>query len=242
MSIMLKIVNIFTVFGILYAGNADAGAEPLKTQLQKAPGKTVKKIADDITRYGIAPMDYERFKKQELVNIDLEKIRGRAYGNDKAIHSLIVFTDFSCGKSKKADAILKKRVMENKGKLALYYVLFPLDEACNPNLRGRGRLSDKSCVYARTALCAEKHGKFNETVSLLFNGEAKDIEKDCVNSEWASKKLAEENALYKNIAIRGTPTVLLDKRRIGSVYKFGSKFNGLLRFMDVDFNRIIKKQ
>lgn len=214
-------------------------------ELAKAKNQELmKKIQDSIKKTDPRVL-YSDYEANESVNINLGPIKSRVYGNKNAKNSLVVFSDFACGHCAKASKSLRDRVDENKEDINLYYVLYPLSKDCNPKLKGK--LSDYSCPSAFLALCAEKEGKFWQAVDYLYGkkSEAKDIKiftkqmskdlniKDlelCVDSAWVKNKMKSENQVYKELKIKGTPTVFLNKKQLKSAYRNKDVFAKFLNY------------
>lgn len=213
-----------------------------KTQITKVLGDLIKKQDDIIVKFK------ENYNKEKEIKINY--IKSRTYGKDSAPYHLVVYSDFYCGHCKTSSTKLKEIVDESEGKVKLSYIIFPLNYECNSNLK-KGKISDYSCHAMKLSLCAEKEGKFFEALNYLYENKTSKAEEfniknftdkmskdlslkdlnSCMNSKFLEEKIKEENSLYKDMEIKGTPTVYLNSKRITSHYYKNKKL--FFMFLDV---------
>jgi phage FluMu protein Com len=208
----------------------------------------------EFTKHGTYSIIYDMYKKKKDLNVNIPK-QGRTYGKLDAKHSIKIFMDYACPMCKVSINELKKRVDENKGKLSVTYILYPLDEKCNTNLKGS--FSKFSCFSAKVALCSLRKNKLIEATDLLFKLSPgrkifnqdniidrvslelniKDLRK-CYMSTWSSEALKLENSFYKDrLKANGTPVVFLNNKKIGRIYKDKKMFNNFLKYIDYKANK-----
>jgi len=195
---------------------------------------------------------YADYLKSEIMVPNLEPVKDRVYGDKSAKDKLVVFAAFACGHCKTASKDLKARVNENKKLVNLTYVLYPLDQACNKFVKGK--FSDYSCVASKLALCSEKKGKIWKAIDYLYehqtegkqfpfdpktftknmSGKLKISDLDaCINSKWVEERLNNEQLVYKDLKIPGTPIILLNNRRLGNTYKSQTVFGNFIKYLDL---------
>ena len=232
--------------------------EEIKETKQKM-AEVNKKISEKVGQAlegSMTPSLYEKYKAKPVIKPNLaEPVKSRIYGNKTASNNMVVFSDFACSHCKTAAKDLKARINENKKEVNITYVLFPLDSKCNPYTKGK--LSDYSCSSTKLALCAEKQGKIWKAMDFLYenqelgnkipfdvNSFVKKMEKklvlknlqECLSSPWLEQRLKQEQEVYKDLKIPGTPFVLLNNKQIGTVYKFQQPFKDFLKYLNLKEN------
>ncbi len=155
---------------------------------------------------------YNKYISKPIIKPNLvEPMKSRIYGNKNAKDKIVIFSDFACSHCKVASKELKDRIDENRKKVNLTYIFFPLDKACNPYTKGK--LSSYSCASAQLALCAEKQGKVWKAIDFLYDNQelgniepllldtiVKKMEKElsiskideCLKSKWLEQRLKKE--------------------------------------------------
>ncbi|MEI6079079.1 MAG: thioredoxin domain-containing protein [bacterium] len=254
-------MGFFTYVLLIFSISAYAGEgkqmtpEEIKETKQKM-AEVNKKISEKVGQAlegSMTPALYEKYKTKPIIKPNLVgPAKSRVYGNKTARNNIVVFSDFACGHCKTAAKDLKARINENKKEVNLTYILFPLDNRCNPYMKGK--LSDYSCPSIKLALCAEKQGKIWKAMDFLYenqelgnkspfdlNSFVKKMEKklvlkglqECLNSPWLEQRLKQEQEVYKDLKIPGTPFVLLNNKQIGTVYKFQQPFKDFLKYLNL---------
>jgi protein-disulfide isomerase/uncharacterized membrane protein len=152
------------------------------------------------------------------------------WGNPDAKVKLIEFSEFQCPFCRRASFTVKPFLQQFRKDVALYFVNFPLDNACNP-LLDRPMHPD-SCYFAKAAICANRMGNFWDYQEALFLNQkglnrkkALDIAQDkfgwdrtafqqCISSEETEAELKAEIQAGLELKISGTPSFYLDGRHI----------------------------
>lgn len=138
---------------------------------------------------------------------------------------LEIFVDYRCPHC----LALEKRIqpLRDTSQFVVRTRHFPLDNACNPQVKQVGHPG--ACLQARAAICAEAEGKFREYSDRLFASAPADRDavvadavalgidgfafQACLESEATKKKL--ENDITNAIArgVHGTPAIFLNRER-----------------------------
>lgn len=197
---------------------------------------------------------YQKYISKQDLKLSTDVLKNRSKGSKVPRHRMVVFMDFACGICSRVSNELKQRLAENKDRLQMIYVLFPLDKECNPSLKGK--YSDYSCFSAELALCSEKEGKFFDSFDYLYKNRpssklidkkafmkamSKDLDlkslKDCMNSSWLKERMLLENKVYKDINVPGTPYVVLDGKHLSKIYRFKEPFSDFLNYKELKENK-----
>jgi len=152
------------------------------------------------------------------------------WGNPDAKVKLIEFSEFQCPFCRRASFTVKPFLHQFRKDVALYFVNFPLDDACNPLLDRP--MHPNSCYFAKAAICANKMGNFWDYHDALFLNQtglskkkALDIAEDqfgwdrteflqCISSEETEAELKAEMQEGLELKITGTPSFYLNGRPI----------------------------
>jgi protein-disulfide isomerase/uncharacterized membrane protein len=149
--------------------------------------------------------------------------------------TIVEFADFRCGHCKSAAAPLSA-FAASRSDVQLRFLNFPLDSSCNPNVEFGDGIS---CLLARAVTCAEKanqkgwdmhdqvfshQGDFGrlsaEDTKAKVLSWAKDFGADetvfaaCLEDEATRKLVSDQAAAGKAAGVRGTPTVLVNGRKL----------------------------
>ncbi len=230
-------------------------SSPVSSEEAKINIQKINKIVSEKMRLALEQMQpdliYKKYSANPLIEIKLSGLKNRSRGSKNPKHKMVVFTDFACSICSRVSAELKQRLEENKNRLEIVYVLFPLDKKCNASLKGK--YSNYSCFSAELALCAEKEGKFFESFDYLYKKrpskttvidenvfisqmskelKLKDLN-NCMTSGWLKKRMVSENNIYKNIKIPGTPYIFLDGRQLNKIYRFKESFSDFLDYKEL---------
>jgi len=138
---------------------------------------------------------------------------------------LVVYSDFQCSHCRDADHILRR--LRDDSRLIVVHRQYPLDNACNPDLKNTFHLG--SCLQARAAICAERLGYGQAYSDRLFDnsatapaelvGLAKSVGMDersfagCLDSNESKQRLDEDLAAAAHDHVRATPPFVADERR-----------------------------
>ncbi|HBF12914.1 MAG TPA: hypothetical protein DDW49_05935 [Deltaproteobacteria bacterium] len=150
-------------------------------------------------------------------------------GNPNAKVVIIEFSDFQCPYCRVAAETLKANLAEYKNDAVLYYAFYPLDQACNPNIKNK--FHDKSCMAASASVCANKKGKFWEMHDAIFKNQsslsAEIIDKQasligidlawlhaCMASPETKQTILGDIQLGEKAKVEGTPSIYLNGRKL----------------------------
>ena len=157
-------------------------------------------------------------------------------GSGQAAIKAVEFSDFMCPFCRNLALGLKEYVPQTKGRVAIYFKNYPLDKTCNPNV-GR-TIHEGACALALGGICARQQGKFWEYHDRVF---AQPIDKAtaadarrlaveagldgskldaCLASSEPRKLLDVQIAEGVTIGVNGTPTVLINGRKVPNLNLF----------------------
>lgn len=151
----------------------------------------------------------------------------KGVSQDKAVLSIVKFSDFQCPACKMAAQAMKPFFLKNKDKVRFVYRNYPLDTKCNPG----GGSHAMACDAAYAAVCAGKQDKFYEMHDMLFDGNreltnayikdaAKLIGLDeakfdaCIKDDATKKEVEQDVAWGESIQLRATPTFIVNGRKV----------------------------
>lgn len=133
------------------------------------------------------------------------------------------FSDYQCPFCSKAHLSLRDLVATRADKVRLIHRNYPLDQACNPVVKGK--FHEFACERAKAALCAGEQGKFWQMNDLLFLGQrkraldvamlAKKLGLDeprfgsCMSSSGVAEHLKADMAAAARHGIKGTPSYVV---------------------------------
>lgn len=186
---------------------------------------------------------YFYFQSQQIqVSFDHERaLIGRSVGNPDAEVKVEVFSDFQCPACKNTVPFLYLLEKELSKEIHLTYKFYPLDSACNPNMRRA--MHPQACKAARAAFCASLQNKFWRYHDFLFQNQMKlhdDIYQEiaqregmkigeflqCMESEDARNAIQADISLGNMYSVTATPTIMVNgkpftqKRTIEEFKKF----------------------
>lgn len=255
MRLLLTLISLIFCSFLYGEQTKQMSPEEIKQAKQKMVeiNKKVSTKVSEAIQGTLPPAVYERYMSRPIMKIDLvEPTKNRTYGNRTAKYKLVVLSDFACSHCKVASKELKARVDENKNMVNLTYVFYPLDTSCNPYMKGK--LSDYSCLSTKLALCGEEQKAVWPVMDFLYenqnigntkpfdkNSFVKKMEKElglkdlngCLKSDRLKQRLKQENYVYRNIKIPGTPFVTLNNRELGSVFKYQQSFGDFIKYLDL---------
>ncbi|MDO8527857.1 MAG: vitamin K epoxide reductase family protein [Deltaproteobacteria bacterium] len=151
------------------------------------------------------------------------------WGNPNAKVTIVEFSDFQCPFCKEAAFKLKPMLTEFKDQVRLYFYNYPLDHSCNDQIPEG--MHDKSCMAAEASLCAAKMGDFWNYHDEIFRNQ-KNLSREllletakkqglneaafteCLDSPETLAKVKESIAAGNKIFVTGTPTLLVNNRRV----------------------------
>src|SRR3990167_3582585 len=146
------------------------------------------------------------------------------WGTPGAPVTIVEFSDFQCTYCRVAAANIKPNLAEYKKDVVFYFVNYPLDSACNPNITRP--MHSEACRAAKAVLCAEREGKFWSYHDRVFQNQKKlskdlllqiaeslemdkDIFSQCLDSKEIDAKVLGDIELGTQLEVRGTPSVFI---------------------------------
>jgi len=171
----------------------------------------------------------------QVQNIDLKDVPMK--GPASAPVTAVEYSDFLCPFCRNLAAALSGYVPQSGNRLNLYFKNYPLDQACNPNLKRTVHAG--ACAVALGAVCAVEQGKFWAYHDKVFqapptNPGLPDVErlgqqagldasafKACLSSSQAKARLSREIAEGAAIGVEATPTIFLNGKKLPRINDFG---------------------
>ena len=114
---------------------------------------------------------------------------------------------------------------------------FPLDNACNPLLEGKGQMHENSCLYSQYILAAKKQNKAWGLTSKMFANN-QDLSEDKVlelskslgldiaklkkdaHSKAVKEELKNEIDVVLSMNITATPTYMINGKKYEGIFKY----------------------
>jgi protein-disulfide isomerase len=175
--------------------------------------------------------DFETAPRQ---NVDLRHtpVKGPA----TAPLQVVEYSDFLCPYCKSVAAAFNEYVPQAGDRLAIYFKQYPLDRECNSTVQSQGHPG--SCWLALGGICAQEQGKFwayHDKVfgSQLQNPKGHEVVKlaveagldqaaleTCMTSDRAKQRLAADIAEGRRVGVSGTPTILINGKRLPRLNDF----------------------
>lgn len=209
---MLGLVSYAAVFGIIFG---------VTYNYVQGKQSNVSKIAESlITQYEALPNlgNPELKSEYKLASIDGIEFK------DAPVH-IAKFSDFECPACRMLSKILHEIAIEYKGKVAIDYYFYPLDNNCNPEMQRP--MHQWACYGAYMAACVPE--KFSEIEEDLFTNQPtvtkeyidKLAEKygvtECMQKPETKEKVVSYVNAAKPFGVKSTPTFLLNGVKIEGV-------------------------
>lgn len=162
-------------------------------------------------------------------------------GNPKAKIQIVEFADFECPMCRFLGTKLKEWLEPYQGKYYFVFLNYPLDNACNPNIKRAFHQS--ACYLASTVRCAGEQGKFWEAYDYLNHlsdekfktnaisfrqelmmdlqglGLDTDAIAECIESKRYKDKIQSDIGLGDSVGVTGTPTVVINGQLVKNLSK-----------------------
>jgi protein-disulfide isomerase/uncharacterized membrane protein len=174
------------------------------------------------------------FERSPVASIDLTGVP--PLGPATAPIRVVTFSDFLCPWCRNLAGALSGFVPQVGGRVAVHFKHYPLEGACNPNVKGAGHVG--SCLLAVGAICATEQGKFWPYHDRAFEANVQPATREtvlklaeqaglqagpfatCLDSAKAKARLTAEIAEGKAVGVSGTPTVFINGRRLPGINNF----------------------
>lgn len=173
--------------------------------------------------FGQAPKDQTSLTFVEESRYDELRRIGRTSGSLTASMNVMVLADFECPACRNFDRVLRPFLARHRNDVSYSFVHYPL---------GYHRFA---VAAAKAAECAGGQGKFGEMHDALFDGQdslylvdfgmmaiqvgVKDTAsfRLCVDGDGLPSRITEGVALGDAMRLRGTPTILINGRRLSRI-------------------------
>ena len=167
-----------------------------------------------------------------------------AKGSTMPTADIVEFSDLDCPHCAALHrTVTSLREEPAHGGMRVRFVNYPLDQSCNPHVARS--LHPSACLAARGGICAQEQGRFwpyseryfaqpeprtRETVLAVAREVGADMERfaTCIDSEEASRSLAQDIGLAHAASVRATPTLLIN----GWTFEGALPRERLLRILD----------
>lgn len=222
-----SLVLVATVaLGLFFHNNALSSATPVPQ------GKTQKEVELEQQLYNEF---YKQWKAAEKTNLDTP--RSGAKGAANAVITVVEFADPLCPHCKDMGHVLGEFVKKHSDKVKVIFRHYPLDIQCNDAMKRPFHVG--ACDLARAIECGEAQGKFWQMHDAVFAQQDmymrnpvtdRGIESlaqsgglnpgtllQCFKSQSTLGKVKADVATGNRIKITGTPTVLVNDRRLPGV-------------------------
>jgi protein-disulfide isomerase/uncharacterized membrane protein len=174
------------------------------------------------------------FDRAEVQTLDLSQAPG--LGPAGAPVKVVTYSDFLCPWCRNLAGGLKGFLPQSGGRVQLFFKHFPLDTACNPNLKAG--VHPGSCLLALGAICAQEQGRFWPYHDKAFEEPLKDVSREtvvrlgsnaglsataleaCLASPKTRDKLAADIQEARRVGVEGTPTLFIGGKKLPGVSTF----------------------
>ncbi|MFH1829658.1 MAG: thioredoxin domain-containing protein [Pseudomonadota bacterium] len=151
------------------------------------------------------------------------------WGNPDAKVTIIEFSEYQCPFCRIAALNVKPYLQEFKDDVRYYFVNFPLDNACNDEMKQP--MHPLACYAAKAGICAQERGDFwcfhddlfrnqkslsKKKILDLVKKHAWDVKEfeACIESPKALARVKREIEAARSIYVTSTPTILLNGRKL----------------------------
>lgn len=168
-------------------------------------------------------------------------------GDAAAPIQVVEYSDMMCPYCRSLAGAFRDYVPQTRGRVAIYFKHFPLDQSCNAEMERT--VHPGACSLALGGVCADQQGRFWEYHDRVFaqaleqSGEAdarrfaQEAGLDpqrfgaCLSSPQARQRLAADIAEARGLGVSSTPTVLINGRKVPNLNLF-------LQFVDKEAQRL----
>ena len=178
-----------------------------------------------------AQREYEAFT---AVSIDVASAPLK--GSATAPARVVEFSDFMCPFCRSLAGALSQFVPQAGGRVAVYFMNYPLDNACNPKLPRATHPG--ACHLALGAICAHYQGKFDAYHDRVFSTELRNPQpadvvrlageaglnaaalEGCLDDPKTKAELAAQIAEGNRVGITATPTLYINGKKLPRINDF----------------------
>ena len=149
---------------------------------------------------------------------------------------VVEYSDMMCPFCRSLAGAFREYVPQTRGRVAVYFKHYPLDQSCNAGLPRT--IHPGACSLALGGVCAEQQGRFWEYHDRVFaqalekasEADARRFAQEagldlqrfgaCLSSPQAQKRLEADLAEARGLGIAATPTLLINARKVPNVNLF----------------------
>lgn len=185
----------------------------------KGKGAMVDVDVDDLVKY---------FYMQSLHSLEVDP-EWTSWGNPNAKVTLVEFSEFQCPFCRVSAFNVRPYLQEFKNDIRYYFVNYPLDTACNDEVKHQ--MHPMACFASKAGICADKRGDFWSFHDDIFRNQSKlsrdfilDLAKKrgwgedeflaCIESPEVEETIQKEIAAARKVYVTGTPTIFLNGRKL----------------------------
>jgi protein-disulfide isomerase/uncharacterized membrane protein len=149
-------------------------------------------------------------------------------GAEEPSLEIVEFSDYLCPYCRRSHLEMRGRLMRHPNRIRLVHKHYPLDSACNPQMRQQ--LHAGACRMARMAYCAGRQGRFWDMNDHLFSNRPSgsdfagraarsvglddpDAFLECLDSQAAIQHVARDIEEGSKLGVEGTPTFFVEGQR-----------------------------
>ncbi len=197
-----------------------------------APTMMRNSLAPDLDE-NVLNLYVEQHFAQPAKEINTDK--SASFGPSNAPVTVVAFSDFQCPFCQKEALSTPEVLKQYEGRVRYVFKNYPLDPACNPNMKGGGH--PLACVAAKTAQCVLqakgpkaffdfKHSLFKDQETMTTDnitsrasafGIAPDALKACVEDAATHQRILDDINQGTSLGVSGTPSVYINGRKLDGV-------------------------
>jgi uncharacterized membrane protein/predicted DsbA family dithiol-disulfide isomerase len=161
---------LFAVLAFVQAARMGAWAVPFRT-LRERPGAALAVMGIVLSGLMVVGLAFPKYwlSKADALPLDLphgESAEGHWIGAEHPVLTIYEYSDYECPYCKESHRQLRKKLAAFPTKLRIVHRHFPLDQACNPDIKQP--FHQNACRAALIAECAGRAGRFWEANDYLF--------------------------------------------------------------------------
>ena len=218
------------------AASVDAPAGPQDAKYWQERAQKLQSTLDDPQKLEVyfAEKAQREYDTSTAVAIDVASAPFK--GPATAPARVVEFSDFMCPFCRSLAGALSQFVPQAGGRVAVYFMNYPLDNACNPKLPRATHPG--SCQLALGAICAHYQGKFEAYHDRVFSTELRNPQpadvvrlageaglnaaalEGCLGDPKTKADLAAQIAEGTRVGITATPTLYINGKKLPRINDF----------------------
>ncbi len=211
-------------------------ADPQDAKLWRERAQKLQETLDDPRKLEayFAERAQREFDAATPTAIDVQGTPAR--GPATAPVKVVEFSDFLCPFCRNLAAALTQFIPQAGGRVVVYFKNYPLDVACNPNLKQS--VHPGACNVALGAVCAQRQGKFEVYHDRVFatelrNPQPSDVVRlageaglnatalqGCLDDPQTKQALSAQIAEAARLGVTATPTLYVDGKKLPRLNDF----------------------